>query len=159
VKTSVKLRSDFARNDTEIWSIHSVGNHATSDEYVFNDVKKQAAIKSNSEGKDCFVVDSDRISPREMKTTRTMHGNSSNGSSFSYEVPTETYYSLPQASLYVSFHNFNECKNLEKTEKKVFYNNETIKNAKSVENGELMKEILIWGLSIGLVALIMVPIM
>jgi hypothetical protein len=156
-KTSVELASESSSYYTEMWSISSTGNAVTSNEYVFNDVKKQAAMKSNSEGKDCFVALSDITSPRERITTKNMYGKSSDGSSFYYETPTEPYYSEPYASLIVSFHSYDECKNHEKNERlgKVFYNNETMKNAKGIEIKERIKEVLIWGLSIGLVVLLL----
>ena len=142
VKTSVE-RSTFAEN---LWKINSEGNMVTFNESVFNDARKQAAEKSNSEGMDCFVVKNGYVSPREAETTRTMYGKSSDGSSFSYEVPSEVHYSLPMSMLLVSFHNRDECKDIEITKgpDKVFYNNETIKNAKSVENKYLALEILVY---------------
>jgi hypothetical protein len=154
VKTSME-RSEYKKSGNS-WVIRSEGNMVTFEESVLNDAKKQAAEKSNSEGMDCFVVTGDVTSPREATTTRTMYGKSSDGTSFSYETPSESHYSIPMVSLFVSFHNYDECKNFEKTkgQEKVFYNNETIKNAKYIEIKNLMKEIFVWGSSIGIIVLL-----
>jgi len=138
VETSVK-RSEYFEDS---WIIFSIGNNFTFTESVVNDAKKQAAEKSNSEGMNCFVVDRDNIyNPLDGFSYLT----------FSYE-DGEAHSVIPDAYLNVSFHKYDECKNFEVTKgkDKVFYNNETIKNAKSVENKNLMLEILVWGGSIGL---------
>jgi len=145
VKTSVEQGS-IAKH---LWIVESEGNMVTFNESVFNDARKQAAEKSKSEGMDCFVDEKSRFKSREAETTRTMYGKSSDGSSFSYEVPSDIYYSLPRATLFVSFHKHEECKDIEITKgpDKVFYNDETIKNAKSVENKYLILEILVYAVS------------
>jgi hypothetical protein len=134
------------------WVIESTGYYSTYEEAVLNDAKKQAAAKSNSEGMDCFVVSSGKTSPRsEERRTTTMYGKSSDGTSFSYEVPSTGYnYSSPNASLYVSFHKYDECKNFEitKGQDKVFYNDETIKNANYAGIKYLMWDALIWGVAL-----------
>jgi len=130
------------------WVVQSNGNG--SDERVFAAAERQAAEKSNSEGMDCFVLEDNKwnyFSRSGVSTTRTMQGKSSDGSSFSYEVPDKSHYSMPRANIYVSFHKHDECKNFEitKGQDKVFYNNEAIKNAKSLENKDHMLEFFVWG--------------
>jgi len=142
VETSVK-RSEYFENS---WIISSHGNNFTFTESVVNDAKKQAAEKSNSEGMNCFVVDRDNIyNPLDGFSYLTL----------SYE-DGEAHSVIPKAYLDVSFYKYDECKDFEKTKgkDKVFYNNETIKNAKSVENKNLMLEILVWTGSIGLGAIV-----
>ncbi|GBU24971.1 hypothetical protein R83H12_01607 [Fibrobacteria bacterium R8-3-H12] len=137
VETTVK-RSEYSG---DIWIIESVGNNVTFSGAVLNDAKKQAAEKSNMEGMNCFVAYKDRIyDPLDGFSLLT----------FSYEDTSVAHSVIPRTSLYVSFHKYDECKNFEitKGKDKVFYNNETIENAKSVENGYLVKEILVWAGSI-----------
>jgi hypothetical protein len=142
--SSVQTSVDPWTHENE-WIVRSYGSG--SDEATFADAKKRAAEKSNSKGMDCFVVKSDSYSPSEALRTRTMHGEFSDGSSFSYEIPSELRYSQPSAYLFVSFHKHDECKNFEitKGQDRVFYNNETIKKAKSVENKYIMLEFFVWG--------------
>jgi hypothetical protein len=151
-KTSVKP----SNYDENAMTIHSASD-TSSEEYVLAVAKRQAAMESNSKGMDCFTLrKGSKITPRELKSTRTMHGRSSAGS-FSYEVPTDPYWtSYVSALLFVSFHDYDECKNLEKTEQKVFYNNETIKNTENAEIKQSAEVILIWGLVIGIPVLLLV---
>jgi len=68
----------------------------------------------------------------------------------------ELHYSWPSARFYASFLNHDECKYFEITKgrDKVFYNNEAIKNAKSLEFKDHMLEFFVWGvIPIGLITL------
>jgi len=147
VHTSASLRPELSNNDVEIWEIYGGGNAYASYDKVYRNIKKEAAQKSNAEGKDCFVMLGNEAKTysytNSITTTETMYGraNSYYGSTnYSYQVPvTETYsYSKPTSSWYVTFHTSEECKNLKNTKwrERIWYNDEVIEKAKSEEKNE-----------------------
>jgi hypothetical protein len=177
VKTSIELRPELTNDDTEVWEIYGVGNKSASYEDVRNAVKEEAAKKSNSEGKDCFLMLTREDQTLYFSETRTgvatMHGQSNNSTNYysnrggylgnsqgsgnySYQVPvTQTNnYSKATTSWYVLFGEESECERLEnsKWRERIWYNDEVIERMKSKRKSST----IIWGSIITLVLIIAV---
>jgi hypothetical protein len=52
----IELKPELSTDDKEIYQINGRGNAFASWDELYNEMKKEAANKSNSEGKDCFVL-------------------------------------------------------------------------------------------------------
>jgi hypothetical protein len=133
IKTFAELRLEKSENNAEVWEIRSISETHVLYENIFNALKKKAAEKSNAEGKNCFVMIDSTSNPY---------------------VPTGSTFVIYRstASLYVSFYEYYDCKNFEKTEwqGRMWYNNEIIRNIKHIEASQAATSFFVGSLAVAL---------
>jgi len=148
VDVFVKLRPDLTENDSEVWEVLGQESLFSEGAPSYNNLtpamKEKAAVKSEIEGYDCFIILSESDASRHSSYTRTekktmngtantfgsanyysnynsgyinSYGNSYDNTSYSYEVPVTKTSNLTSSGLIwiVSFKKANVCEEFKKS--------------------------------------------